>query len=228
MTKWLMVDDVVKMLQVPEVTIYRWIRQGDIPCIERSGKYIFNKSTIETWASSKHILLKNNPLYESNKENNLISKNSALVNAIQVGKVFNNIDCNSLDKLFKEIPKYMNLPKQKQNLLYDLLKQRESLSSTGIGNGIAIPHPKNLIETEIQTSMISTFFLKEPLDFKASDNIHVFVVFVILSINSSHHLKLLSQLTRFLNYSNTVDFLKQSPSLENILDEIQKSIVKTY
>ena len=64
MEKWLMVDDVVKMLQVPEGTIYRWIKQGDIPCIERRGEYIFNPSTIETWAASKHILLKSKPLYD--------------------------------------------------------------------------------------------------------------------------------------------------------------------
>ena len=55
MAKWLLVSDVVQLLRVPEATIYRWIRQGDIPCVVRSGKYYFNQSTLFSWAESKHI-----------------------------------------------------------------------------------------------------------------------------------------------------------------------------
>ena len=46
MAKWLLVSDVVQLMQVPEATIYRWIRQGDIPCIVRSGKYYFKKARL--------------------------------------------------------------------------------------------------------------------------------------------------------------------------------------
>ena len=70
--------------------------------------------------------------------------------------------------------------------------------------------------------------MKKPIHFKASDDIPVFVVFVILSKNSTHHLELLSQLTRFLKYSKTINFLKQYPSLENLVEEIQKTIAETY
>ena len=90
---------------------------------------------------------------------------------------------------FKEIAFLLNLPKNVKEILPDLLKQREILSSTGIGNGIAIPHPKIQIGTEIFQSMVGTFFLETPLEFKASDGIPVFVVFVIISKNSSNHLK---------------------------------------
>ena len=228
MKKWLMVADVIKMLQVPEGTIYRWIRQGDIPCIERSGEYIFNQSTLITWAASKHILLKNKPLYGYNTEKNLIPRSSTLIDAIQAGKVFKSIECSSVEKLFIEIPKFLNLPKKTQNDLPNLFKEREILSTTGIGNGIAIPHPKNLIGNEISASMIGTFFLKKPIDFKALDDIPVFVVFVILSKNSTEHLELLSQLTRFLKFSRTINFLKQYPSLENLIEEIQKNIAEIY
>ena len=161
MKKWLMVADVVKMLQVPEGTIYRWIRQGDIPCIERRGDYIFNQSTLITWAASKHILLKSKPLHEHHIDKNIKARSSTLVDAIQAGKVFKNIDCSSIEKLFIEIPKYLNLSKQIQNELPDLFKQREVLSTTGIGNGVAIPHPKNLLGTQIYSSMIGTFFFKK-------------------------------------------------------------------
>ena len=84
------VKEAAEHFNVHRATIYRWIKQGDIPCIERRGKYIFNPSTIETWAASKHILLKSKPLYETSLDNKLIPNSSALLDAIQLGKVFKN------------------------------------------------------------------------------------------------------------------------------------------
>jgi len=104
---------------------------------------------------------------------------------------------------------------------------REKLSSTGIGNGVAIPHPKTLLIERIPQSMVGTFFLKKTLDFKAPDKIPVYVVFVLLSTTSFHHLELLSQLTSFLHLSETSNFLKQSPSLESLIDKLQKTLAET-
>ena len=65
MAKWLIVSDVVELLNVPEATIYRWIRQGDIPCVVRRGKYYFNQSTLILWALTKEI----NNLYKVMEDN---------------------------------------------------------------------------------------------------------------------------------------------------------------
>ena len=227
MAKWLMVSDVVHMLHVPEATVYRWIRQGDIPCIVRRGKHYFNQSTLLTWADSKHIFLKEKISAKNKIEKRIIPKSLPLVNSLKAGNVFKKVPSITMETLFKEIAFLLNLPKNVKEILPDLLEQREILSSTGIGNGIAIPHPKIQIGTEIFQSMVGTFFLETPLEFKASDGIPVFVVFVIISKNSSNHLKLLSQLTNFLNHSNTINFLKQEPSLENIIDQLQKTLEET-
>ena len=68
MSKWLTVIDVVQLLHVPEATIYRWIRQGDIPCIVRRGKHYFNHSTLVSWAESKHIRLAEHTIKKDNNE----------------------------------------------------------------------------------------------------------------------------------------------------------------
>jgi PTS system nitrogen regulatory IIA component len=75
--------------------------------------------------------------------------------------------------------------------------------------------------------MIGTFFLEKPLDFKAPDGLPVFVVFVLLSADSFHHLHLLSQLARLLNNTDINDFLKNSPSLEILVEKFQKNLAKT-
>jgi len=227
MAKWLVISDVVRMLHVPEATVYRWIKQGDIPCIQREGKHLFNQSTIKTWADSKHIYLKDSSFTENKTENKDNSSNNILVRALKAGQVFKNFSSNSVDNLFSEIPLYMNIPNNLTKLLTDQLTMREKLSSTGIGNGVAIPHPKTLLVERIPQSMVGTFFLKKPLDFKAPDNIPVYVVFVLLSTTTFHHLELLSQLTSFLHLSETSNFLKQSPSLESLIDKLQKTLAET-
>ena len=91
----------------------------------------------------------------------------------------------------------------------------------------SIPHPKAPLGAEITHSRVGTFFLETPLDFKAPDGLPVFVVFVLLSADSFHHLHLLSQLARFLNNTEINDFLKHSPSLENLIDQFQKTLAET-
>ena len=227
MAKWLMVSDVVQLLHVPEATIYRWIRQGDIPCVVRRGKHYFNQSTLVTWAESKHIHLKKHSLRESKYIQKGIATQSPLIEALETGNVFHTVPSGSQEILFSEISACMKLPRQIKETLAEQLMQRELLSSTGIGNGVAVPHPKTPLGQQLKKSMVGTFFLEKPLDFKAPDGLPVFVVFVLLSADSFHHLHLLSQLARFLNNTEINDFLKHSPSLENLVEQFQKNLAET-
>jgi len=224
MSKWLIVSDVVQLLHVPEATIYRWIRQGDIPCIIRRGKYYFNQSTLVSWAESKNIHL------EEHKRNSCKSKEqfsqARMIDALKAGNIFHAVPSSSIESLFQEVSVRMDLPQPIGESLAELLLQREYLSSTGIGKGIAIPHCKTPLGKQIKQSMVGTFFLENSLDFRSLDGLPVFVVFVLLSIDSFHHLQLLSQLARILSQSQMIDFLHKSPSLENLVEQFQKTLAE--
>ncbi|HHZ79089.1 MAG TPA: helix-turn-helix domain-containing protein [Deltaproteobacteria bacterium] len=225
MTKWLKVSDVVQLLHVPEATIYRWIRQGDIPCVVRRRKYYFNQSTLVSWAKSKHIHLEEHTR-QAGKNNEQVSQ-SRLIEALKAGNVFQAVPSGSLESLFEEVAVRMALPQPTGDSLSDILLQREHLSSTGIGNGIAIPHSKTPLGKQISQSMVATFFLEKPMDFNAPDRLPVFVLFVLLSVDSFHHLLLLSQLARILSQPQMNDFLKNSPSSENLIEQFQKALAET-
>ena len=225
MSRWLTIGDVEQLLHVPEATIYRWIRQGDIPCIVRRGKHYFNKSTIVSWAESKHIHLEKNTSRNRNK--NKSAAQPHLIEALKAGNVCQTVPSDSLEELFQEVAERMDLPQPITVSLAEQLMQREQLSSTGIGKGIAIPHPSITPGKQITQSMVGIFFLETPLDFKAPDGVPVFVVFVLLSADSFHHLQLLSQMAHFLSHPKMNDFLKHSPSLDNIVDQFQKTLAET-
>lgn len=81
--------------------------------------------------------------------------------------------------------------------IFDAVLQRERLGSTGIGNGIAIPHAKLA-----KCSAIFGIFarLEKPVDFEAIDGAPVDLVFLLLAPESAgaDHLKALARIARVL------------------------------
>ena len=227
MAKWLLVSDVVQLLHVPEATIYRWIRQGDIPCIVRRGKYYFKQSTLFSWAESKHIHIHEHLLDRQKNKKEVKPCKFQLIEALKTGNVFNDVPSASIEILFQEVSSRMDLPQTVKVSLTEQLLQREKISSTGIGNGFAIPHPKTPLGQQINQPIVGTFFLQSPLDFKAPDGLPVTAVFVLLSTDSYHHLQLLSQLVRLLGNSIVNDMLNRSPSLEILVAQFEKTLAET-
>jgi PTS system nitrogen regulatory IIA component len=88
---------------------------------------------------------------------------------------------------------------------------RERLASTGIGNGIAIPHPRDPLSNPPEAPIIITYFLKTPVNFKAVDDQPVSVLFLLISPTVKHHLHLLSRLSYCIRNRSFVAFLNTHP-----------------
>ncbi len=80
----------------------------------------------------------------------------------------------------------------------DDLEMREAIMSTGVGQGVAIPHALSEAVTEIHLSL---WRLKKPLDFDAVDGRGVDLIFMILGPkqDSSDHVKILAGISRMLH-----------------------------
>jgi PTS system nitrogen regulatory IIA component len=78
-----------------------------------------------------------------------------------------------------------------------VLREREALQSTGIGEGVAIPHGA-LAELDKQVAAVLT--VPEGLDFEAIDDGKVNILFAVISPKraSGEHLKTLARVSRLL------------------------------
>lgn len=87
--------------------------------------------------------------------------------------------------------------------VFDTILQRERLGSTGVGNGIAIPHGK-LPGVKQITGVFAR--LEHPVDFEALDDQPVDLVFLLLAPEGAgaDHLKALSRIARVLRDADTV------------------------
>ena len=87
--------------------------------------------------------------------------------------------------------------------MFDVLLERERLGTTGVGNGIAIPHGK-LPGVKHITGVFAR--LDSPVDFEALDDQPVDLVFLLLAPEGAgaDHLKALARIARVLRDADTV------------------------
>lgn len=83
----------------------------------------------------------------------------------------------------------------------DVLLQREKLGSTGIGEGVAIPHGK---VSDLQELVVAFGRSKKGIDFDAIDGKPVHLFFLLLAPESStgQHLKALARISKMLKTPN--------------------------
>ena len=112
---------------------------------------------------------------------------------------------------------------------YEQLLEREHLTSTGIGKGVAIPHPHDPLAEVTEKPLITTCFLEKPIDFNAIDDQPVFVLFILISPTIKIHLHLLSRLSFCVRDNAFVEFLKRSPDSDTFflkITEFEKQLDK--
>lgn len=107
--------------------------------------------------------------------------------------------------------------------IFDALIERERLGTTGVGNGIAIPHGKLPGIARIYGVFAK---LERPVDFEAIDEMPVDLVFLILAPEGAgaDHLKALAKISRLLRDRGVCEKLRQannSDALYAILTEGQ-------
>ena len=102
-----------------------------------------------------------------------------------------------------------------ERAIFDVLLERERLGTTGVGNGIAIPHGK-LPEIKELFGLFAR--LDEPVDFDAIDEQPVDLVFLLLAPEGAgaDHLKALARIARLLRDQDVAKKLRASRDAQAI------------
>lgn len=97
--------------------------------------------------------------------------------------------------------------------IFDVLMERERLGTTGVGNGIAIPHGK-LPNLDRLHGLFAR--LENPIDFQAIDERPVDLIFVLLAPEAAgaDHLKALARISRLLRDQTVCEKLRGTDNAE--------------
>jgi fructose-specific phosphotransferase system IIA component len=101
--------------------------------------------------------------------------------------------------------------------LLKVITDREKLMSTGIGQGVALPHGKTNVVSE---SIAALATLHEPIDFDSLDDKPVNIVLLLVGTESNvgAHLRLLSRVSRMVGSDQFRASLASAQSVEEVMD----------
>jgi PTS system nitrogen regulatory IIA component len=109
-----------------------------------------------------------------------------------------------------------------RSVLHQLFLARESIGSTAVGEGIAIPHPRHPVVLPVGRPMLTLCFLDQPIDFGALDHQPVHTLFVLVSPTIRAHLRMLARIACALRDEGFRAVLKRRASANEILREAQR------
>jgi PTS IIA-like nitrogen-regulatory protein PtsN len=140
----------------------------------------------------------------------------ALAELIAQNSVLPALKANSKKQLLQELSakaaEVTGLPERE---IFDVILQRERLGSTGVGNGIAIPHGK----LPSLDRIVGVFArLDHPVDFEALDDQPVDLVFLLLAPEGAgaDHLKALSKVARVMRDGELVQKLRATDNAASL------------
>lgn len=114
----------------------------------------------------------------------------------------------------------------KKSILKSLV-ERESLGSTGIGQGIAIPHGK----TDRVSELVAVLGISQKgVNFEALDGEPVYIFFLLVAPKDTAgpHLKALAQISRLLRDTYFCELLRRCKTPDEVYDLIQREEEKKH
>jgi len=215
----LRVRDVANILNVSERKIYAWIKDGNMPAYRVNEQYRFNRAELLEWATSRNMEVPAD-LFQNNDEK---ATPSRFADTLAEGGIFHGLSGTDKGSVLQAVVDAMQLPANvNRDLLFRVLLAREALGSTGVGDGIAIPHPRNPILLRIEKPEICLCFLSNPIDFGAIDGKPVHALFTLASSTVRDHLHLLSQLAYALRDPGFKEVVTRQGSKDEILREARR------
>lgn len=132
-----------------------------------------------------------------------------------------NLKATSKEEVIREMVASLkasgNIKAEEEEAVVEAILKREELGSTGIGNGVAVPHTKHPSAEELVATVAIS---REGVDFASLDGEGVFIFFLLVSPpdRPGDHLRGLENISRHLRGQDFCNFLKQSSTSKDIWD----------
>ena len=211
----LSVKDAATLLNVSDETIYKWVRQEEIPSHTVNEQVRFNRADLLEWATSRNMQVSPD-LFTVNQPDK--SSLPTLAEALKAGGVAHRVGGIDQASVLRAIVDLLKLPAAvDREFLYQVLLARESLGSTGVGDGVAIPHVRNPVVLHVSEPTVTLSFLETPIDFHAVDGKPVNTLFTLISPTVKTHLHLLSRLGFVLHNPAFKAALKRQASCDELM-----------
>lgn len=205
-------------LGIGEPTARRWIGERGLPVHEVNERLYLNAIELWEWAMEQGVTVSRSLLEHARRAPDTVPPMSELLRA---GGIFYDIEAVGKADVLREFVTRLPLgPEQDRETLLSVLEAREAMGSTGIGDGIAIPHVRNPIILHVDAPFVTLCLLRHPVDFDAIDGQPVHALFMVVTPTVPVHLRILAQLGFVLRDATLRGLLRQRAPADDIIGRI--------
>lgn len=184
--------EAAQYLDVNEATIRDWIADKGLPVHRVDERLYLNAVELWEWAVENGVRASRKLLEHAKRAPDPVPPMSQL---LRVGGIHHDIDAPDKMGVLRAFVARLPLPPdQNRDALLSVLEAREAMGSTGIGDGIAIPHVRNPILLRVREPFVTLCLLQHPVEFDAMDGKPVHALFMVVSPTVPAHLRILGQL----------------------------------
>jgi PTS system nitrogen regulatory IIA component len=207
-------------LGVDESQLRRWIKDRGLPVHRVNERLHLNAIEVWEWAMEHGVPASRGLLEEARRSPEEVPPLSTL---LESGGVHRDVEGADKTAVLAAIVERLPLaPEVDRDFLLSVLDAREAMGSTGIGDGIAIPHVRNPILLHVDQPFVSLCLLRQPVEFGSIDNKPVHAVFLVVSPSIPSHLKILAQLGFILRDEALRGLLARRAPSSEILSRIRE------
>src|SRR5512135_3641639 len=208
----LTVHQAASYLGVDESTVRRWISLRGLPAHRVNERLHLNAIELWEWATENGIPV----------SRRLLDQAPPLSELLATGGIHHDVSGEGKAGVLREIVAHLPLPDDTdRQFLVTVLEAREAMGSTGIGNGIAIPHVRNPIVLHVDAPFVTLCLLRHPVDFDAVDGKPVHALFTVISPSVPAHLRILAQLGFVLRDEELRRLLARHAPAQELLDRVR-------
>lgn len=232
----LTIKDVAKLFNISEATIHKLLLHNKIPSYCINGEHRFGLIEIENWmlkfdlkqlqetaSCDQQIYPLANQKQQTQIENPISGGmvQFCLYRALHQGDVLANIKGNKKEEIISSVTKIV-APKLNVDaeVLAELLIDREDLSPTALGNGLAVPHTREAM-AKGSFDMVFIVYPETPLEYGALDSKPVHTLFFLFAGSDKAHLQLLAKLAHLSSHKEAFQLLLDRSDKVTLLDFVR-------
>jgi PTS system nitrogen regulatory IIA component len=199
---------------VDEATLRGWIKKRGLPVHKANEQIYLNPVELWQWAMENGVVVSRRLLDDAR---HVTEEVPPLSDLLEVGGMHADVGGEDRSGVLREVVARLPLPADyDREFLITVLEAREAMGSTGIGDGIAIPHARNPILLHVEHPLVALCLLRHPVEFEAVDGLPVHALFVVISPSVPVHLKILARLGLVLRDPDLRQLLKTRGSTSEV------------
>jgi len=216
----LTIRQALRYLDADEETVHRWIKDRGLPAHRLNERLYLNAIELWEWATENGVQVSRDLL---DRERERPEATPSLATMLAAGGIHHDVPGEDRSSVLREVVSRLPLPAEvDREFVTAVLEAREAMGSTGIGDGIAIPHVRNPILLQVGEPSVTLCLLRAPVEFDAIDGRPVHALFTVVSATVPAHLRILAQLGFALHDEPLRELLRARAAGPAILERVRE------